>query len=152
MVKNIFDKQVSDEIISRIQQLQVTTQPHWGKMTVSQMLAHCNITYEYTYEPEKFEKPNFFKKFLLKILVKRIVVSEKPYQKNGRTSPEFVMTGTKDFEKEKEKLINNIVKTQKMGKYYFEGLENFSFGKMTSSEWNNMFYKHLNHHLTQFGV
>lgn len=152
MVKNIFDKQVSNEIISRIQQLTPTTQPHWGKMSVDQMLAHCNVTYAYTYEPEKFQKPNFLKKFLLKTFVKGIVVSEKPYQKNGRTAPEFIMTGTKDFDYEKIKLIHNITKTQHLGESHFDGLENFSFGKMTGKEWNNMFYKHLNHHLSQFGV
>ncbi len=152
MIKNIFDKQVSDEIINRIQQLNPTTQPLWGKMSVDQMLAHCNVTYRYTFEPEQFKKPNAFKKFLLKNLIKQLVVSEKPYQKNGRTAPDFVMTGNKDFEKEKAILIDNINKTQQLGTHHFEGLENFSFGKLTSKEWNNMFYKHLNHHLTQFGV
>jgi hypothetical protein len=152
MIKNIFDKHISDEIINRIQQLNPTTQPNWGKMSVDQMLAHCNVTYKYTYEPEQFKKPNFLMKLMLKNFVKKIVVSEKPYEKNGRTAPEFVMTEAKDFEKEKAILINNINKTQQLGSAHFDGKENFSFGNMTSQEWNNMFYKHLNHHLTQFGV
>lgn len=152
MIKNIFDKEVSEEIINRINRLKSDRLSSWGTMSVDQMLAHCNVTYAYTYNPEQFKRPNFFKKFLLKTFVKGIVVSEKPYQKNGRTAPEFVMTGSKDFEKEKALLISNIQKTQQLGAVHFEELENFSFGKLTSSQWNNLFYKHLDHHLTQFGV
>ena len=33
-----------------------------------------------------------------------------------------------------------------------DGKESFSFGKLKAQEWNNMFAKHLNHHLEQFGV
>ncbi len=152
MIKNIFDKQIIDEIIHRIQQLQPTTHPQWGKMSVDQMLAHCNVTYRFTYESEQFKKPGAFKKFILKSLVKKYVVNENAYRRNGNTAPEFIMTGSKDFEKEKAMLISNINKTQQLGADHFEGLENFSFGKMTSQEWNNLFYKHLDHHLTQFGV
>jgi hypothetical protein len=39
-----------------------------------------------------------------------------------------------------------------MGADAFEGKESNSFGKLTASEWNIMMYKHLDHHLTQFGV
>lgn len=151
-MKNFFDKQVTDKVIIRIQQLTSNSKPQWGKMSVDQMLAHCNVAYEYTFEPEKFKKPNTIKKIFLKTFVKQIVVSEKPYTKNGRTAPEFLMTGTKDFEKEKSKLIDNIQKTQALGANHFEGLDNFSFGKMASKEWSNMYYKHLDHHLTQFDV
>lgn len=152
MIKNIFDKQITDEIIHRIQLLQHTTQAKWGTMRVDQMLAHCNVTYKFTYESEQYKKPGAFKKFLLKTFVKKFVVNEEPYRKNGRTAPEFIMTESKDFEKEKAILISNILKTQQLGTVHFEGLDNFSFGKMTSTEWNNLFYKHLDHHLTQFGV
>ena len=37
-------------------------------------------------------------------------------------------------------------------RYRFEGKESNSFGPLTKGEWNNMFYKHLDHHLSQFGV
>ena len=152
MIKDIFDKQVSEEIISRINRLTPTTKPQWGKMNVGQMLAHCNVTYRYTFEPEQFKRPNAIKKFLLRTFIKKIVTSEKPYPRNGRTAPEFVMTESKNVESERNMLIANIRKAQQLGESYFEGKENFSFGKMTAKEWNTLFYKHLNHHLTQFAV
>ena len=87
-MKNIFDLNVSNEVIERINKLSNPTTPSWGKMVAAQMLAHCNVTYEFLYE-DKHSKPNPIAKFFLKLFVKN---------------------------------------------------------------WNNMFYKHLDHHLSQFGV
>lgn len=151
-IKNIFEKEVSDEIINRINQLSSNQKAIWGTMSVDKMLAHCNVTYDYTYNPEKFKKPSAFKKFLLKNLIKKFVVSDKAYKPNGRTAPDFIITEDKNFDNEKSLLIENINKTQQLGANHFDNKENFSFGKMTTNEWNTMFYKHLDHHLRQFGV
>ncbi len=152
MIKNIFDKSVTDEIIARINSLTPEHKPAWGSMSVDQMLAHVNVPYRFVYEPEAFTKPGCIMRFILKTFVKKTVVSETPYPKNGRTAPEFIIEGSRDFEVEKSKLIENINKTQELGEAYFDGKENFSFGKLTVQEWNNLFYKHLDHHLAQFGV
>lgn len=150
-MKNIFDKFVSDETIKRIHSLQSDASPLWGKMSTAQMLAHCNVTYELVYE-NHHPKPKGFKKWMLKTFVKNIVVSEKPYKKNSRTAPEFLITETKNFQTEKERLIAYIEKTQALGPDHFDGKESHSFGTLSQQEWNHMFYKHLNHHLNQFGV
>ncbi len=150
-MKNIFNVEETTDIIDRINQLNSITDNLWGKMNVSQMLAHCNVTYEFIYT-DKHPKPNFFKKFILKTFVKKIVVGEKPFAKNGRTAPEFLMNSEKDFDKEKTRLIDYLVKTQELGENYFDNKESHSFGVLTKEEWNNMFYKHLDHHLRQFGV
>ena len=148
---NIFNKEVSEDMISRINKLTNSTQPLWGKMPVTKMLAHCCVSYEYVYE-NKFKKPNGFMKALLKLFVKNNVVNETPYKKNGSTGPDFIISDERDFEKEKQRLIGYIRKTQELGGNYFEGKESHSFGKLTQEEWNNMFQKHLDHHLKQFGV
>ncbi|MEP6582882.1 MAG: DUF1569 domain-containing protein [Ginsengibacter sp.] len=148
---NIFSKEVSDKVIQRINNLTPATQPQWGKMSVAQMLAHCNVTYEMIYE-SIHPKPNGFMRFILKTLVKKIVVGEAPYKKNNRTAPQFIISETKDFHAEKQRLVDYIVKTQQAGENKFDGKESNSFGKLSKTEWNNMLYKHLDHHLTQFGV
>ncbi|GAA4235556.1 hypothetical protein GCM10022291_17780 [Postechiella marina] len=150
-MKNIFDKKETTKIIDRINNLETTSKPQWGKMSVDQMLAHCNVTYEMALD-NIHTKPNGFKTAILKLLIKPIVVSEKPYKKNSKTAPEFLITSSKNFETEKERLINYLNKTQSLGANYFEGKESLSFGKLSKQEWNNMFYKHLDHHLNQFGV
>jgi hypothetical protein len=150
-MKNIFTKEVTDEVIGRIENLTPKSQPNWGKMSVAQMFAHCCVAYEMVYT-DKHPKPNAFAKFMMKLFVKKIVVSEKPYAKNGRTAPQFLIVDEKEFETEKKRLVAYIDKTQQLGEKHFEGKESHSFGNLTSSEWNNSFYKHLDHHLKQFGV
>ena len=62
------------------------------------------------------------------------------------------MKGDKDFGAEKSRLVSYIQKTQELGGSHFEGKESHSFGALSKEQWNNMFYKHLDHHLTQFNV
>jgi hypothetical protein len=149
---NIFTKEVADQLIGRINQLTPETKAVWGKMNVAQMLAHCAVTYEMIYEPEKHPKPNAFLRFILKKLVKPKVVGESTYGQGGKTAPQFIIADAREFETEKNRLITYITKTQELGENHFEGKESHSFGVLNKTEWNNMFYKHLDHHLNQFGI
>ena len=53
------------------------SQPLWGKMSVSQMLAHCNVAYEMVYT-DHYPKPKGLQKFILKRFAKNRVVGPKP--------------------------------------------------------------------------
>ena len=151
-MQNIFDAKDTQLYIDRINELTPSSQRKWGKMNVSQMLAHLNVAYYMIFEPEKHKKPGVIARFFLKKFVKDKVTNDKPYRQNLPTSPIFIMTTEKDFEIEKKKLIGYLQKVQQLGSAAFEGKVNISFGKLSSVEWNNMFAKHLNHHLEQFGV
>lgn len=150
-MKNMFDPGVADEVISRINSLTPDSKPAWGTMNVAQMLAHCNVTYEMDLE-EIHPRPGAAMKLFLKLLVKKSVVSEKPYPRNSRTAPQFLKTDECEYDKEKSRLINYIRQVDKLGKSHYEGKESHGFGKLSSLEYSNMFYKHLDHHLTQFQV
>jgi Protein of unknown function (DUF1569) len=150
-MEKIFTQEGAESFLNRLEKLTPETKAVWGKMNVSQMLAHCNVTYEMCYE-NKHPKPTGFVKFILKAFVKKYVTNEVPYKKGSKTAPQFIITDQKEFEHEKERLKNYIIKTQELGASYFEGKESHSFGKLSSKEWNNMFAKHLDHHFSQFGV
>jgi hypothetical protein len=151
MIKNVFDPEVVAELTTRINNLTPATEPGWGKMTATQMLAHCNVSYEFVYT-DKHPRPAGFMKLILKYLVKDKVVSEKPYKRSTPTAPAFIIKDERDFETEKKRLIDHLNQTQQLGEAHFDGKESHSFGKLSLTEWNTMFYKHINHHLTQFGV
>lgn len=151
-MQNVFDAKDAQEYINRINNLTPETQRKWGKMSVDQVLAHLNVAYDLTFTPEKFPKPSFIAKFLLSKFVKPKITNEIPYKQSLPTSPVFIIADERNFEEEKAKLIGNIQRVQQLGKEAFEGKENINFGKMTAQCWNNMFAKHLNHHLDQFGV
>lgn len=148
---NVFTADVASELVDRINRLTPDSSALWGTMDVAQMLAHCNVTYEMLYD-NIHPKPGFMVKLMLKAFVKNKVVNEAPYEPNGRTAPQFIIKSSKDFTKEKARLIAFVEKTQQLGEKEFEGKESHSFGNLTAEQWNNMFYKHLNHHLSQFGV
>lgn len=150
-IENIFTTEGCNAIIQRIEKLKSDSAPLWGSMNVAQMLAHCNVTYELIYE-NKHPKPSGFNKLMLKLFVKSFIVNEKQYGKNLRTAPAFLVASVQDFENEKKRLIDYIQLTCKNGVSFFEGKESHSFGKLNSKEWNNMMAKHLDHHLSQFGV
>lgn len=146
---NIFTKEVAEGVIERINKLTPSSQPLWGKMSVAQMLAHCCVAYEMVYT-NKHPNPGFFMRFILKNFIKKYVVSDKPYPKSSKTAPAFIISDERDFETEKNRLIDYIRETQVLGAYIFDGKLSHSFGTLSTNEWNNMFYKHLDHHLKQF--
>jgi hypothetical protein len=148
---NIFSAPIADAVIARIEKLMPNTNPQWGKMSAAQMLAHCNVIYEMSLE-DIHKKPNVIVKFILTLMVKNSVVSEKPYKHNSQTAPQLVIKEDKNFEEEKRRLIQYIQKVQTLGDKYFDMKESHSFGALSSSEWNNLYYKHLDHHLGQFGL
>lgn len=150
-MKNVFNKTDADEFITRINRLNPDTKPLWGVMTAPQMLSHCNVTYELIYE-NKHPKPNRFMRFLISLMAKSTVVGDKPYQRNLPTAPIFKVNTNKNFEEEKARLIGYINRTQQLGAAHFNGKESHSFGVLNESQWNKMMSKHLDHHLTQFGV
>jgi len=148
---NIFSKNISEQVIHRINRLTADSEPSWGKMNVSEMLAHCNVTYEMVYE-SKHSKPSFFMKVMMKSFVKKIVTNETPYKRDSQTAPAFKIKDSRNFETEKIRLIDYINQTQQLGADSFDNRDSLSFGKLSTTEWKNMFYKHLDHHLNQFGV
>jgi hypothetical protein len=150
-MKNIFDPTVTEELIQRINTLTPESPALWGKMKVDQMLAHCCVAYEMAFT-DKHPRPNALMRFLLRSFVKKGVVNEVPYPKNLRTAPAFIVPDRKNFEDEKLRLIKYLEHTLSLGRDHFEGKESLSFGRMTAAEWNNQFYKHLDHHLNQYGV
>jgi Protein of unknown function (DUF1569) len=150
-MNNLWIPHENATVVARINRLTPATQPRWGTMSVGQMLAHCCVSYEMVFE-QKHSKPPFAVKLLLNLLVKKAVVSDMPFKKHSRTGPQFVIKETRDFALEKQRLLDFIQKTFDLGEAYFDGRDYPSFGRLKLSEWNNLFYKHLDHHLSQFGV
>jgi len=137
--------------IERLENLKPDTQPQWGKMNAAQLLAHLNVTYGMA-DGRINPKNNFFMKWMLKTFVKSSVVGPKPYPKNSRTAPVFLVSDKQDFETQKAEFIANIRKVQQQGASHHEGLASPSFGNLTAEEWNVTYSKHIEHHFGQFGL
>lgn len=148
---NIFNKEINTRISGRINKITSESSPEWGKMNASQVLAHLNVMFELGLE-KKHKTQNAFVKFMLKSLVKNKIISDKPYKKNGMTAPEMVIKHQPNFIIEKQRTLNYLRDILEKGEVFFEKREHPSFGKLSAKEWSNLFYKHINHHLTQFNL
>lgn len=152
---DFFDRATADELLERIGRLTPDTQAQWGKMNVAQMLAHCSKAFDSVYSADYLRdnpRPNAVLKWVLRLVAKPIVVGDTPYRKNSRTAPSFIVADERDFKTERDRLAAYIEQAHAEGRAGFEGRESHSFGPLTADEWSTLFYKHTDHHLTQFGV
>ena len=146
-IKNMFDPLVKQEIITRINKLTPQTQRLWGKMNVGQMLAHVQFPISCAYGTHQVKGS-----FILKLLgpfFKSVLYNEKPYKQGLPTDPTYIVVDAKEFETEKKDLL------EKLNKFSPENivlLNHPVWGKMTKEQWSKATWKHLDHHLKQFGV
>jgi hypothetical protein len=147
-IKNLFDADVKQDIITRIHQLTPGSKAVWGKMNVAQMLAHVQVPMGVALGTHTV-KGNWLMKLILP-LFKKNLYDEKPWKQGLPTDKTFIMTGfEKDFENEKSELID------KLTRFTENNMINEShpvFGKLTKEQWSKATWKHLDHHLKQFGA
>src|SRR5215212_8287119 len=106
-IKNLFDYDVKKEIIERINKLEPESKPVWGKMNVSQMLAHLQVPIGVGLGKTKLPRSLIGRIF--GPIAKKILYNDKPFKRGLPTGKSFVMTGKeKDFEKEKKGLIDMV--------------------------------------------
>lgn len=146
---NLFEPATAAEIISRIEKLEPTSKAQWGKMNVAQMLAHCSGPMQ-VYFGERKAKRGLMGLLFGKIAFKQLI-SDKPWRKSLPTAKEFKITGSRNFEEEKNKLLSGVHRFSTEG-YTITSFIHPFFGKLSSQEYALFNYRHLDHHLQQFGV
>ena len=150
IMKTLFSKQALDKSIERINRLQADKQPLWGKMNASQMLDHCSETMKVARGQKELKR--MFISYILGSMMKKSFYNEKPVPKNSPTHKDFIITSTSDFEKAKQELIDHLVAFQEGGMEKCTSSPHSFFGNLTKEQWGLGMYKHLDHHLQQFGV
>ena len=146
-MESLFEKKNLDELLNRVNKLNNSSPAIWGKMNVSEMLHHLNLTMEAPLGKIKTNgKPNFFMK-----LFKSVLYNDKAFGKSDPTPKDFKVLGNYNFDSEKEKCIMNIHEIFSRG-VKGEYQQHVFFGTITNEQWGLHFFKHLDHHLKQFGV
>jgi len=149
---NLFDVTVANEIKARVGKLGPQSERQWGKMTPPQMLAHCSLGMQWALGevvPEKGALPVRLIGRLVKPMVFR---NEDPLRKNSPTAKSLVVADERDMAKERDRLLGLIDKFAAGGAAACTKHPHSFFGRMTPEEWAILMYKHLDHHLRQFGV
>ncbi|MGB6269755.1 MAG: DUF1569 domain-containing protein [Olleya sp.] len=147
-MKSLFETEAFNEIKNRINQLNETSTPNWGKMSVGQMANHCQVALNVALQKEDYGlKPNW----LINLLFKKSMYNDKLWKPNMPTAKAFKVTQDKDFNTEKQVLVNLIDELHQQKEK--ENWHNHpAFGKLNKEQWGKMQYKHLDHHFRQFGV
>jgi hypothetical protein len=138
------------EVLKRIDKLSPNSQPQWGKMDVAQMLAHCSAFQDIAMG-NSFP-PRSWLGIIVGRFAKQIIYNDKALPNNLSTIPTILIADDREFDAEKEKLKQKIITFQTNGPEKCTTHPHPFFGKLTSEQWGKGIYKHLDHHLKQFGV
>ena len=149
-MENLFSVTDRDAVLARVAALHPGAVRQWGKMSAPQMLAHCTVGFQFPLG-EKTGRQVMLGK-LLAPFIKRKALGRYPLQKNSPTCPDFVITDERDFEVERRRLYDYVVRFCAEGRGGVNNRVHTFFGALTGEEWGRLMYKHLDHHLRQFGA
>lgn len=150
-MKSLFNPATAIELTERIERLRADSVRQWGKMTPAQAMAHCAGAMEWAVGDNN--PPRMLIGRLLGGLIKgRVVKTEDVMARNTPTSPQLVIGDDRDLAAERARLQALIQRFSSAG---VDGCTNHPhtfFGRLTPDEWAILMYKHVDHHLRQFGV
>lgn len=150
MKKNLLYQQTADSIIERAKKLKPDNKAGWGEMNATEMLLHANLCNEEIFMPVTSRRSTTFKQYLLRV----IALYFAPHFKKGiKGDKQKETTGKIDnskFEEQRERFIALIKKFPQYKQPIT--LSHIAFGNISTREWGIAAYKHMDHHLRQFGV
>jgi len=149
-MKSLFDPETYQEIQNRLNNLHKDSKPLWGKMTVATMLTHCQRPIQVALGELNLKKPPFLIGMLMKGFRKGLY-NDRPWKKGMPTAKEFLVREAHEFNQAKTELETLITELYSR-KHQQIWPTHPIFGSFSTEEVGKMQYKHLDHHLTQFGV
>ncbi len=150
-MKNLFEAARVGEVKERMAQLRPDSERLWGKMNAAQALAHCSRGIELAVGDR------IPPRLLLGRIIGRMVKpmargTDKPMRRNSPTVKDLVVQDERDLGTERERLCGLIERFATAGPAGCTTHPHSFFGRLTPEEWATLMYKHLDHHLRQFGV
>lgn len=148
-MKSIFQEQDRREILDRVKALTPDNPQRWGKMTISQMLAHVGDQLRMALGDIEVGAPRGPLRFPP---LKTLVIYWIPWPEGRAQAPrEAFTTKPEAWEQDKQavvELIRRIVEHHPEGAWPIHP----QFGKMSREAWGVLSYRHLDHHLRQFSA
>ena len=150
-MKNLFEPATVEEVQQRLAQLRPDSERLWGKMNAAQMVAHCSGGMEWAVGDKK--PPRMFVGRILGVIVKPMALKDdEPMRRNSPTSKDLVVDDDRNLEVERLRLRGLVERFALAGPKGCTTHPHSFFGRLTPEEWAVLMYKHLDHHLRQFGA
>jgi hypothetical protein len=150
-MKNLFELASVQEVKARIASLKPDSAAEWGSMSAAQAMAHCTGGLEMALGDST--PPRVLIGRLVGGIVKPMALKDEvPMRRNSPTAKSLVVHDDRDLDKEKVRLTGIIDRFAAGGPAVCAVHPHPFFGKLTPQQWAILMYKHLDHHLRQFGV
>ncbi|RXK60492.1 DUF1569 domain-containing protein [Lacibacter luteus] len=146
---------LKEQYISIIREADVNTQPKWGKMNFQQMVEHVTAFFKVSTQKIKFDlvsPPEHMPK------LKEFLMSDKQFRENTKAPVNII--GEEPFPVHYPTVEEAVNKLEKEVHHFFHFYEtNVAttavhpvFGELDFEGWVRLHYKHVTHHLRQFGL
>ena len=149
-MKSLFEPAAYQEVLRRLDSIHTGSTRQWGKMTVSQMLEHAARTLEMASGKVPMTQRPIGR--VLSWAFRKNFVGPKPFPRNAPTGPFAIVTDEPELQPARERLEALLADLHAMGETGCDGNVHSFFGKLSGREWGITQYKHLDHHLRQFGA
>ena len=150
-MKTLRDEKCRAELIGRLDALTLESKPAWGRMSVEQMLSHLVQAGELPFVASVPDRSNW----MSRNVIRRLVFTFVPIPKEVKTSAELdqQQDGRRPmgFDVDKANLVESIEKIGTLDVGH-PCLGHPFFGPLSAKQWSRIGYKHIDHHLRQFGV
>ncbi len=150
-MKNLFEAGRVQEVKHRIAQMTPDSVRQWGTMKPAQALEHCSRGVE-TAMGDKKPPRVFIGRILGPIVKPKVMENDEPLRRNSPTAKILIVQDERDLETERTRLSGLIDRFVAAGPAGCTSHPHAFFGRLTPDEWAILMYKHLDHHLRQFGV
>jgi hypothetical protein len=153
-MKDLFDPILVADTEQRILQLRPDSERQWGSMAVAQTLAHCTSGIEMAMGVIHAKRAPFPANLLGPLIKPLVFRDDKPMRRNSPSSPElFYADPTQcELQRERSRLIAAIDSFTSQGEACCTSYPHPFFGPLKPEQWAILMYKHVDHHLRQFGV
>jgi hypothetical protein len=148
MKKTYWDAATLAELRSRVERLLPSSRASWGKMNSAQALKHVTIAMRIALGEAPVQPISSIFGYTP---FKQIVIYALPWPNNAKTAPEADNPPHGEFAQEKADLLAVMDRFAKAGRM-FTFAHHPMFREMSGRAWGVWAYRHLDHHLRQFGV
>lgn len=121
----------------------------WGRMQPAAMFAHCSVGLQVALGDVRLKRALLG--LLFGRIAKRTALGTRPLPRNLPTGPEFKVARPRPLEDERAALLALVARFGAGPGAVADGPHPF-FGAMTAAEWDRLQWRHLDHHLRQFGA
>ena len=150
-MKNLLEAARVDEVKERLSCLRHDSDRQWGRMKVAQAVAHCTAGFELALGV-RLPPRLLIGRIIGGIVKPKVLNNDEPLRRNSPTVPGLVISDDRNLETERERLYEMIDRFAVTGSTGCTTHPHSFFGRLTPDEWATLMYKHMDHHLRQFGV